>query len=30
MSESFRRFEMLLPRRFNDDLWMTTYPIEVL
>lgn len=52
MSESFRRFEILLPLRFNDspesrqffvafkerikvrfkqaDIWMTTYPIEVL
>ena len=40
MSKSLRRYEILLPLRFNDgqavpddliaDTWMTTYPIEVL
>jgi hypothetical protein len=44
MSSAFRRFEILLPLRFNDgrpvpnelvadtllDIWMTTYPIQVI
>ncbi len=34
MSEAFRRFEILLPLRFNDGQpvpdELTTYPIEVL
>ena len=37
MSRSLRRYEILLPLRFNDGqpvpddlVWMTTYPIKVL
>jgi hypothetical protein len=41
MSKPFRRYEMLLPLRFNDgdqlkarfqqvEIWMTTYPLQVM